>query len=107
DPPLEIDSRVRREDGVAVAGRDLVEPIAEDVRLHPTGDERDLRPLVPRDLRRRVQGDRVPHDAGRRLVDAVGAQEVPRRVRRIDLEPVVAAAVLRGEPEGVEYRPEI
>ena len=51
---------------------DLVEPVAEDVRLDPAGNERDLRPFVPRDLRRRVQGDRVPHHAGRRFGDAVG-----------------------------------
>jgi len=96
DPPLEVDSRVRREYGVPVAVRDLTQPIAEDIRLDPAGDERDLRPFVPRDLRRRVQGDRVPHHPGRRFVDAVGAQEVPGRAGTIDLEPMVGAAVLHG-----------
>ena len=71
-------------------------PIAEDIRLDPACNERDLRPLVPGDFRRRVQGDRVPHYPNRRFVDAVGPQEVPGRVRTINLESVVLTAILRG-----------
>src|SRR5947209_1508716 len=85
--------------GISAAGRDLTQPVAEDVRLDPAGDERDLRPLVPRDLRRCMQGDRVPHHPDVRLVNAVGAEEVPGRVRAINLEAVVGASVLRGKPE--------
>ena len=33
DLPLEVDARVRREDGVPVAVRDLTQPIAEDRRM--------------------------------------------------------------------------
>jgi hypothetical protein len=60
DLPLEVDSRVRGKYGLPVASRDLTETIAEDIRLDSACDERDLRPLVPRDLGRRMQGDRVP-----------------------------------------------
>ena len=38
---------------------DLVQPVAEDVGLDPAGHQRDFRPLVPGDLRGRVQRDRV------------------------------------------------
>ena len=52
DSPLEVDSRVCAKYGVAITSRDLVQPIAQDIRFDPASDERDLGPFVPRDLRR-------------------------------------------------------
>ena len=49
-----------------------------------------------------MQGDRVPDQTGRRLVDPIGPQEVAGRVRTVNLEPMVPASVVRGEPEVVK-----
>jgi hypothetical protein len=68
----------------------------------PRGDERDLRRNVQRDLRGGVQRDPGPHPGRVLLGDAVAEQEPPGLVGTVDLEALVGASVLLGQPEIVE-----
>ena len=62
---------------------------------------------VLRYARRRVQGDRGPDGVDIVLRDAVAAQEVTGGICAVNLEALVRAAVLMGQPHVVEHRASI
>ncbi len=57
-----------------------------------------------RNAGRGVQRDGCLDHVEIRPGNAVAAQEVPRRIRPINLEPLMRAAVLRSQPHVVEHR---
>src|ERR1700741_412479 len=62
---------------------------------------------VLRNAGRRVQRNRRPNGVDIRSSDALGAQESAGRIRSVDLEALLGAAVLWGKSHVMEHRPRI
>ena len=106
-PCLEVRPRMGGQDRLALLRRELVEVQAEHVVLHAQGHEPHLGLLVARDLRRRVQGDRLPDGHDALLGQAVALQEGAGGVGPVDLEALVLGAVALDEPDVVEHRADV
>ena len=86
---------------------EVVEVQAEHVVLHPQGHQPHLGLLVARDLRGRVQGDRLPDGHDLLLWEAVALEESAGGVGAVDLEALVLGAVTLDESHVVEHRADV